>query len=229
MSRFRPELLAVGECPADIVIDVEVDRNLKTRGQLTNATMTYAVIADGEVAANCESSFICMPREPYDELRTEGIAKKSRLGVEPRRNDELDLVTPEEVGRSNRKNVVIGRGNAGTYPICLATDHPSLFDHEVDHVSGAVILEAWRQTALMHLSSPASGFDMRPEDLPRIEITSFAASFSDFTELDCTPYCRVLRSSIGPADTGGRSIEMSMAILQRGVQVAEIELGLHLI
>jgi hypothetical protein len=224
LATFSPELFAVGAGPANIVIDLRIDRTFMTGEFLTGALVTYTSIVDGKVASNAQGSFSCMPRDFYENLRAEGIARKPEPA--PDRDSGYDHVSPEEVGRVNHKNVVIGRTVDQDYPIRVKTSHPSLFDHEVDHVSGVVLNEACRQAALVHLAT-ISDIDDEPFDLARAEMVSFDAKFTDFTELGTTPFCRVIGTSIHEdAKTGYRTVNFEMSIIQFDKQVAEITLAL---
>ncbi|WP_228566848.1 ScbA/BarX family gamma-butyrolactone biosynthesis protein [Nocardia sp. SYP-A9097] len=223
MKSLRRELFAVGERPTDVVVEIEVDHSAKTRGLPAGASMTYAVTIRGEVASTGAASVIYLSRESYDKLRAEGMAKKSLL--EHDAGTDFDPVAPGDIDRSNRKNVVIGREDPRGYPICVARDHPSLFDHELDHLSGAVLLEACRQAALLHLSEMAPGFLGGPLDYSAVEFCSLEAMFTDFAELDSAVHCRVLHSSIGPErPAGGREIDVEVAIVQQDLRVSDMRI-----
>ncbi|MGO4617948.1 ScbA/BarX family gamma-butyrolactone biosynthesis protein [Nocardia sp. 2YAB30] len=227
MAIFDHELFAVGDKPTDIVVDVEVDRNFKNKGFLTNAGMTYTVVVDGKAAAKCGSSLIYLPPESYGKLRAEGMAKKSLPG--PDFGGGSERVAPEEVGRSNSKNVVIGRGRDRMYPICIATEHPSLFDHEVDHISGAVLLEASRQAALQDISAMSPELWPGSAKFSRLEVASLEVTFADFAELSAPAFCRVVRSSFGRGSRVGEPVEMELAIVQCDAQVADVRLSLLMV
>jgi hypothetical protein len=88
---------------------------------------------------------------------------------------------PEAVGFRDDLHVLLATApglSAGTWLLRLRRDHPVLFDHESDHISGMALLEACRQAAAAAASPPGS------PGTPQPTLTSATAAYEAFGELD---------------------------------------------
>lgn len=65
-------------------------------------------------------------------------------------------MAPSTVGRLSPTDVVLSpTGEPDRWQLRMDTRHPVLFDHQVDHVPGMVLLEAARQAATAVLGGPS--------------------------------------------------------------------------
>ncbi|ORT60040.1 AfsA-related hotdog domain-containing protein [Streptomyces sp. CB03238] len=90
---------------------------------------------------------------------------------------------PATVGRRDPYNVVITRPvPAGESTLAATvlpdTTHPHLFDHQLDHIPGNLLLEAARQL------SAASVATLHSISATGLQVTSLDARFEEFAELD---------------------------------------------
>lgn len=121
---------------------------------------------------------------------------------------------PELVGRAQPADVVLGPTLApDTWLLRADATHPVLFDHELDHVPGMLVLEAARQAAqrLRH-----------PEPVVPVELVT---SFDRYIELDRPCFVRAVPEptagpTAGPAAADGR-LAVRVQLVQDGRPAAE--------
>jgi hypothetical protein len=95
---------------------------------------------------------------------------------------------PVLVGRTDPRNVVVydvagDAGGGSSYGLIVNQAHPAFFDHPHDHVTGSLILELFRQSAIAtgHRAEVVS---------PLAMVTACSMSFEQFAELDAETTCR---------------------------------------
>ncbi|OON75383.1 ScbA/BarX family gamma-butyrolactone biosynthesis protein [Streptomyces tsukubensis] len=113
------------------------------------------------------------PRQ-YQTLRSRGIPvpRAAASAVHPPRP-----LTPQAVGRDREDAVVLADSpeTDGGWQLVMDTRHPALFDHASDHVAGMVIVEAFRQAALVRTGHATPG---------SWAVTGIQMGFESFGELD---------------------------------------------
>jgi A-factor biosynthesis hotdog domain len=155
----------------------------------------------------------------YKLLRAYGRGSKPlRTAAPPAGPGRLDTAA---VGRFDPRNVVLAAtvesddGEELRFGLVADETHPSFFDHPHDHVTGSLILELFRQAAVVTAN--------RLEALPPADlvVTSCAMRFREFAELDALTECtaRVADSSLD-----GASIDL--ALWQAGARIAWATIGL---
>ncbi|MDQ2761450.1 MAG: hypothetical protein M3Y17_13775 [Actinomycetota bacterium] len=225
---IEPEALRIGDAPGRLEIIAEFDRlRFDKVGRLKRAGVCYEARLDGlsicagllrgaarrlSICAELSGSLSFMPREQFARLRQEGRAAKSLEGPGVPVNRAVAPIAPERVGRLNRRNVVIAEPSHDTegrltYEVVVDTTHPSLCDHQVDHVSGMLLTEACRQAALC----AASEFDGKQIPAVRALPTYFEVAFQDFVEHELPSYCRV--TEIAERD-GGDTVDVAIELVQ---------------
>jgi hypothetical protein len=150
-------------------------------------------------------------------LRAKGRGRRP-FDTAPLAVDPVPL-EPAQVGRTDRRNVVVydagGDGDVATYGLIVNQAHPAFFDHPHDHVTGSLILELFRQSAI------AAG---RRADLvgPGAMVTACSMSFEQFAELDAETTCqaRVVRV------TSGGDALLDLTLHQFGDTIAEARMQL---
>ncbi|MDQ3676790.1 MAG: hypothetical protein M3401_08320, partial [Actinomycetota bacterium] len=125
------------------------------------------------------------------------------------------------VGRRDARNVVVGElerapdGEGGSCVIVADTGHPSFFDHPQDHLPGTLLLEAYRQVALLAVADACA---WAPESLL---VVACDATFSRYAELDLEARCS---ASVGEPVLPRRGepwVSVSLTVSQRGATLSE--------
>lgn len=163
----------------------------KTRdSEVIGITLEMECLLGGTRAATMTMSIQWMPRDVWAKVRSKG---RSRLGLEdyhhgiaPQPGREPRTVRgvhpPETVGRRIDRNVVLGEtvavGDGLEIDVIVDQRHPSLFDHPLDHIPGAVLFEAIRQAGILG-AHEIHGLSPR-----RLLVDSLRADFTRFGELD---------------------------------------------
>ncbi|MEV5839853.1 AfsA-related hotdog domain-containing protein [Nocardia sp. NPDC052112] len=161
-----------------------------------DATLTVGAVP----ALTVRGGGVAFPPETYAEFRNH-----------QRRNRAADVtsetpapVAPHRVGRRDSRNVVVG----GDLQLLVDRRHPSFFDHPYDHVPGPLMLEGFRQAALLAAGQPFA-------------LGALAATFTGFAELD-GPLTFTYRVDSDP-DFGA---DVELALSQFGCQIADCRIEL---
>ncbi|WP_148275521.1 AfsA-related hotdog domain-containing protein [Gordonia polyisoprenivorans] len=170
----------------------------KVRGEeVIGITLEMECLLGGTVAATVTMTIQWMPRDVWARVRGKG---RARLGL-----DEYSAgITPqpgrgprtvrgvhpaETLGRRIDRNSVLGDVTATRsgldIDVLVDQHHPSLFDHPLDHIPGAVLFEAIRQAGIL-AAHETHGLSAR-----RLVLESLRAEFTRFGELDLHTVIRV--------------------------------------
>ncbi|MFJ3927313.1 ScbA/BarX family gamma-butyrolactone biosynthesis protein [Streptomyces sp. NPDC090022] len=164
------EALEAGPRPAEIALDIDCRDVVHRRGRLSALTPRFTARRDGVHLGTAEIRFTSHAPAVYRRLRGgyADVAAAQAAAV------PVPLPVPaHRVGHKLRENVVLAATRAPRrWQLRVDTTHPVLFDHPVDHVPGALLLEAARQAAHI-VAGP----------LPTMA-TSMDARFTRFAELD---------------------------------------------
>ncbi|MEU7632301.1 ScbA/BarX family gamma-butyrolactone biosynthesis protein [Nocardia sp. NPDC049220] len=170
----------IGTAPANLVMRVRVPRRHHSGETLTGLDMVLEIDGAAESMMTVDGSFSWTTPQRWSALRS-AFRESLGLGRVVGATARTERAACAAVGRENWRNVVIGspRLAGGTAHALLTPDlaHPVLFDHQLDHVPGSLLIEACRQTALA----------MVGRQLPRLECV--ASSFERFVELDRPAEC----------------------------------------
>jgi hypothetical protein len=180
--------LLIGDTPGQALLDVEVEAEKRRRGELIGVTLRMRLALDGRDAAAMAMTIQWMPPRVWKDLRERGRSDLG-LGLEPTRaNPGSERLPPVSVGRHSTHNVVLSHsaviGRELVAEVRVDQSHPALFDHPLDHIPGALLFEAYRQTAL-HAAHELLG--LSPHRLTLIRCT---AAFTRFGELELPITCR---------------------------------------
>lgn len=197
---YRPE-------PAALDLRTEVCREFRARGDgpVHGVELAATAMRNGAAAVEMSVSFGWLSDESWQRMRS---GSRWEAGPQPVAAD------PATVGRERPENVVIGpplhRVGDGSVcaPVVVDTGNPTFFDHPLDHLPAALILEASRQLARAALG-PRSSAVLGPSWL-RCEFRSFA---------ELSPACAV---TLAPA-SGTSAFRATVS--QSGQQRAVVELG----
>ncbi|MEV2220081.1 ScbA/BarX family gamma-butyrolactone biosynthesis protein [Nocardia vinacea] len=200
----------VRTAPADLVMHVRVPQRHQRGGVLQGLDMVLEIESDGEPMLTVDGSFSWVTARQWSALRS-GFRDSLELGEFRGASALTERAAPAAVGRENWRNVVIGPPvrDGATARARLVPDlgHPFLFDHQLDHVPGSLLIEACRQTAL----------SMVVRDLPQLECV--ASTFDRFVELDLPAEC-----TAEITDEGAGNTVIHCEILQADAVAAQIDL-----
>ena len=163
--------MAIGSSSAEVVIDASVSEIARDRGILSEFTTTVEFRVDGQFAGRGRAVANVLSPLAYDRARWRGGDVRS-IGSAPRPTS----VDPSAVGVWDPSAVVLGAHPAGPdrglWLLRVDVTHPVLFDHPLDHVPGALVLEAARQSARLRAGSACT-------DVEHLDVR-----FRRFLELD---------------------------------------------
>ena len=198
----------------------------KRDGSTVGITLEMAISLDGDLAVSMSMVIQWMPRPVWKRIRDSG---RSKLGLEPYRpgiapqpgrepHSPAIVLPAASVGRTLTRNVVVGaprHTHEGHVELDVVVDegHPSLFDHPLDHIPGAVIFEAVRQSGLV-AADEFFGLSAR-----RLEVTELAANFTRFGELDLPTTATVSL----PSESTSGTVLFTVVIAQERVPIAECQ------
>lgn len=170
-----------------------------------------AVTMDGEMAV--------FRRPDYQLLRAQTRARKDLAADPPPPVGER--MAPELLGRRDERNVVIRPSTvdpeSGEHRYTLVADesHPGFFDHPHDHVTGSLMLEVYRQSAI------ASAHRAGLLPAPVAAVTGCSLRFTGLGELDARVECVATVK-----ETGNGRVDADLRLWQLGTQIAEARLEL---
>lgn len=169
-----------GSAPARAVVTFAVEPQRKRNGRVQAIDFTGSFTIEGKPVLRFSGGLAFFSRNVYKALRARRRdALAGVLGALP----VHVAADPASVGRRNAYNVVI------TQPVVAATStlsatvlsdtsHPHLFDHQLDHIPGNLLMEAARQLAAASVSS------LHSISANGLQVTSLDARFQEFAELD---------------------------------------------
>lgn len=174
----------------------------------------------GRAAMSIGGALFFMSAEDFAVLRAHQRARKPLLATAPPSRQRIDAAL---VGRSDPRNVAIGDiGPAAAatseqrYPVVVDPANPAFFDHEQDHIPGPLIVEVYRQAAI--LTATRAGALASPHAV----VTRCRATFADFGEYEGRIECAAV---LAPVPVGG-GVTVDLALCQYGVELAEAQLQL---
>ncbi|MEC3955941.1 ScbA/BarX family gamma-butyrolactone biosynthesis protein [Nocardia sp. CDC153] len=200
----------IGAAPADLEMRVRALRKHHRGETLEGLDLVLEISSRGVIMGTVDGSFSWVDPRQWAAIRA-GYRKHLGLGPFETAASAGPRAAAALVGRENPRNVVIGVPEATEFraraAVVADTTHPILFDHQLDHVPGNLLIEACRQTALT---------TMGPE-LPRL--ISVTSAFDQFVELDLPAVCVAERT-----DSGVEATVVHCEIRQAGGVAARIDL-----
>ncbi|MEU5580034.1 ScbA/BarX family gamma-butyrolactone biosynthesis protein [Streptomyces huasconensis] len=194
--RLDEEGLRMEGAPADLELPARCSRIEWRDGQVAAFHISMRFVRDGTPIGTASGVTRVTPPAVYSRLRWAGRTPTTVAdGFVP-----AEPVAPWRVGKRLPDDVVLGEPTSeGAWPLRVLLDHPTLFDHPLDHVPGMLSMEAVRQ-ALHALSGSR-----------RVLPVALRMSFPAFADLDVP--CLVRAERRGAA-------EVSVVVEQRGRTVA---------
>ena len=165
----------VGNRPTDIDIALRVNNRHMIAERLRGLDMVIELSWGGTMLMTVDGSFSWTSPQQW-----RGLRAQARAGAAPGPVWAGVAAQPHDVGRVDARNVVIGpvvyeKGQA-IAEIVTDTGHPGLFDHDLDHLPGSLMLEACRQLAIAHFGDG-------------VRLGSVRSTFGQFVELDRPSRC----------------------------------------
>lgn len=146
--RVHPGLMAVGDAPADLRLDVTCSDIRRRAGRLAGLRYEVLISENGRTLATGNARYTCTSPEVYRRLRADRLADLPAAPAPP-----TAPVEPRSVGRLSDFDVVLTPTERNDrWQLRVNTRHPVLFDHPGDHIPGMVLLEAARQA--VHTLAP---------------------------------------------------------------------------
>lgn len=191
MQRMHVEVdldrMLPGPGAAEVTLDARFQVRERRHGRVSVFAVTVDFHIDGVVVGNAETVAGILTLDEYEHARWRGD-RAPVVGQVPL----LPPISPTAVCVQDSRAVVLAPhpSGSGHGRWLLRTDltHPVLFDHPCDHVPGAVLLEAARQSARLHRGSPCA------------DVESVDLVFQRFVELD-EPTTVAARLAAGHLDT----------------------------
>lgn len=174
---------------AEVVFDITVRCDRPRPGRV-NMSAEATVLVDGRPVGRAGMDWIPLTPERYEAVRHRGAptvppsdaARGDAAGTDGRRGADEGVVLPAPaVGRDRADAVLLAAlpDDPGSWRLRMDTGHPALFDHASDHVPGMVLVEAFRQAALLSVNGSAD-----PDAAPRgWFLGSMRTTFDAFGEL----------------------------------------------
>jgi 2-oxo-3-(phosphooxy)propyl 3-oxoalkanoate synthase len=205
--------LEITATPCEAALRCQVVRHFAQHGQPNGLHLRYRVEVGGRHAMTAEFDFSWLSDKAWATLR--GAVPHPRTAPPAAR------CPATVVGRHRERNVVIGPpqfdGRFARAELLVDTDHPTLFDHPVDHVPGMVLVEAVRQLATASTAVSASLRSGMP--------IALRCQFNAFAELAPVAVCHSQLGAVHSVEAG-RQLDAWCWINQSGRIVTEAELRL---
>jgi A-factor biosynthesis hotdog domain len=196
-------------------------RQLEVRREhgLLEASFEGEVVIEGTRGMTMTAEIAAMSPFNYKMLRAQGRGRKPLEDAQP---PPAGAGLPAQcVGRRDQRNVVIYRDSpqgaaagCSRYELLVDQEHPAFFDHPHDHVTGSLILEFFRQSAIV----AASEAGLLAAD--RAVVSGCSMSFEEFAELDILTTCHA--TAVGTAREGDVVIDLELE--QVGATIADAQL-----
>ncbi|MFE3186231.1 ScbA/BarX family gamma-butyrolactone biosynthesis protein [Streptomyces violascens] len=164
---------------------------------------------DGVYAGSAEVCYSAHPSSIYSRIRGPYADRAVFLRAAP----PTPPVSPERVGRTNARDVVLSpTGEAGRWQMRVDTGHTVLYDHPHDHIPGMVLLEAASQAAQASLDAPATP-------------VAFDTTFDGYVEFDAP--CLLTTTPVGPDLQSRPRVRIDAQQRERRVFSATVTLAPH--
>ncbi|MEU8541151.1 AfsA-related hotdog domain-containing protein [Streptomyces sp. NPDC048717] len=209
--------LRVGPRPTHITVDFQPEEVKERGGRASGAVFRASVLLDGAEVLRARLEWRWMTRRTWQALRERA---RATLDLTPRAHLTGLRLPTYLVGRGTAKNVVLSgavtEGDLVTGHVVVDREHPGLFDHPLDHISGALMFEAFRQTAL-YAASEVHGLAPRG-----LAVTSVATEFLRVGEFELPTDCKARVGALGED-----GVLVTMDLVQEEHTIATARLGLE--
>lgn len=206
--------------PPEGILRARFSNKREHHGVLCGLTVGSELTIDGTSASTVDGDLMFFPQAAYEKLRSEQRRCKPLesmpIGKAARPLD------PAHIGRVLHRNVTIGEsaipGTAAgecRYTVIVDQTHPAFFDHPIDHVPGALVIEIYRQAAI----AAATGGAATPASAV---VTRCEVQLSDFAEFEAPVECTA--TVMGQPVDGRVQIDLGLHQLDTKIGDAHVEL-----
>jgi len=207
--------------PPEGVLRVRFTNKRERRGRLRDLTVESELTIDGQSAATVSGDMMFFPKTTYQRLRAQQRTHKSPDGDLPQAISRP--VDPARVGRIFYRNVTIAESDVSSsadgesrYVVVVDHGHPVFFDHPLDHVPGALVIEVYRQSAI----AAAAGDGARAP--ATAVVTRCDVQLADFAELSAPLECSA--RVVEEPEAGRVQIALGLHQLDNQIGDAHVEL-----
>lgn len=214
-----PGALAVGPEPAECLVHLSLEDERYRRGTLSSGRFSARVVLDHRVVATLVGTATFFSRERYAALR-QAMRRSVREEVPAEPPAPLP---PSAVGRRDPRNVVIGdpvtEGDSYVTRLIVDETHTTFFDHPLDHVPAALLIEALRQGATA-AASARLGLDPATAVLIHYE-----AEYSRLGELGAPVICEATPRAASEPPSGRVTVDLALRQFGSAIACARFELA----
>jgi 2-oxo-3-(phosphooxy)propyl 3-oxoalkanoate synthase len=212
--------------PPEGILRARILNKRERDGALHAITIESELSIDGTLGGTVCGDVIAMQQSAYQRLRAQQLKVKYESLDTSRAQELVRPVDAARVGRTLQRNVAIGDSTEGVAPSgeCRYTavvdqTHPCFFDHPLDHLPGALIMEIHRQTAIAAAGSANIGMPVAAV------VTRCDAQLSDFAELETHVAC----SAIIAGQSGEGSVRVASKLQQFDNQIGDGQVELRFV
>lgn len=207
--------------PAPVGVGVEILNIDERDGVPESFAADLVIVVDGRERARATTLWAAHEPTAYKGARADARQGKPL----DERAPSARPLPPEQVGRRNPDNVLIGEperdGRTYRGPVVVDEQHPYFYEHPVDHIPGVLMLEAFRQAALV-AATDAHGLPGADAVVVRCD-----ARFTDFAENELPLDCEAKVADPDP-DDDGVTVPVRLRLEQPGTgRVAQASLGMR--
>jgi A-factor biosynthesis hotdog domain len=210
--------------PPEGILRARFSNKRERHGRLREITVESELTIDGLSAATVSGDLMFFPKITYERIRAQQRRHK------PIARFERDLaarpLVGARVGRSFERNVTIGKGLlAGSpmgevrYTAIVDHTHPCFFDHPLDHLPGALVIEVYRQAAIAAAAAMGAG------EPAGAVITGCDVQLSDFAELEAPIEC----SARVTEHPNGDRAKVALTLHQLDGEIGDAEVDLEFV
>lgn len=210
--------------PPEGILRARFSNKRERHGRLREITVESELTIDGLSAATVSGDLMFFPKITYERIRAQQRRHKPIDGTE--RTPVTRPLAGARVGRSFDRNVTIGkspltRSPMGEFRYMAIVDHthPCFFDHPLDHLPGALVIEVYRQAAIAAAVGRGAG------EPAGAVITRCDVQLSDFAELDAPIEC----SARVVDNPDGDRVQVGLTLHQLDGEIGDAELDLEFV
>jgi hypothetical protein len=201
------------ESPPEGIMRARFSNKRERRGVLCGITVQSELTIDGMSGATVDGDLMFFPKTTYQRLRAQQRKSKPLEGRSWPTVPEP--IAPARVGRILDRNVTISESTIPAvaderrYLARVDRRHPAFFDHPLDHVPGALVIEVYRQAAIATATSSGEG------TAAEAVVTRCDVHLSDFAELEAPVECS---ATVIDEPRDGR-VPMALTLLQFDTEI----------
>lgn len=164
MTVSRNDTDSVPDLAAEAGVTLQLLDVHRSAGSVSKMVVQAEFVVDGEPVATGTAKARIVGEGTYARLRGLPAAEGTFL--------ETARLPARQVGHTSRRNVVLGvTSGQNRWPLLVDASNPIFFDHPLDHVPGALLIEAARQAVRAGTGCPDR------------DLASFDSTFAEFVEL----------------------------------------------